>query len=242
VERFLARDELDKAIMLLPTPATTSDSKAQPMRDAPPALAVNSTAIELSGLQIPGAIQEGANVQLLNLDGARGLVATIIHLQPGALIPAHFHEGGSEAHFVLDGDLIDAGRTFGPGAYLTHAAGVVHGPHSSVGGCRVLTVRSAEFSSDDHNLADAEVIQVFLTSESQKHQPPSFLRGTKVALPQITRQIQRPARKGHTALSGTVPNRRTIVPFAESISVHDLAGLLLQWRCLRWSPFGATSR
>jgi hypothetical protein len=71
------------------------------------------------------------------------------------------------------------------------------------------------------------VIQVFLTSESPKHQPPSFLRGTKVALPQITRQIQRPARKGHTALSGTVPNRRTIVPFAKSIFSSRPGGIIV---------------
>jgi quercetin dioxygenase-like cupin family protein len=90
-------------------------------------LFIESTAIETVGIQIPGATPNGLDAQLLNVDLARGIIATIIHFKPGVSIPAHFHNGGSEAHFVLDGDLIDAGRTCRPGAYLTHAAGVVHG-------------------------------------------------------------------------------------------------------------------
>ena len=118
-------------------------------------LFVESNGVEAVGIQIPGATPNGLDAQLLNVDLARGIIATIIHFKPGVFIPAHFHNGGSEAHFVLEGDLIDAGRTCGPGAFLTHAAGVVHGPHSSRGGCRVLTIRTADFNADDHHLVES---------------------------------------------------------------------------------------
>ena len=47
-------------------------------------------------------------------------------------------------------------QQLGPGAFLTHAAGVVHGPHESRGGAKVLTVqswRSRDGRFDSH-LAD----------------------------------------------------------------------------------------
>ena len=44
-------------------------------------------------------------------------------------------------HYVLEGDLIDGGKELGVGAFLTHAAGQVHGPHESRGGAKVLTVQ-----------------------------------------------------------------------------------------------------
>lgn len=92
---------------------------------------------------IPGATENGVTAQLLNIDGGQGLVTTIIHIAPGARIPAHFHKNGSEAHYVLEGDFIENGVTHGAGAFFTHAANVVHGPHASVNGCRVLTLQSA---------------------------------------------------------------------------------------------------
>ncbi|MCJ2035556.1 cupin domain-containing protein [Methylobacterium sp. J-068] len=112
--------------------------------------------IETSGIKLPGATPDGIEAQLLNMDAARGVVATIIHIKPGADIPAHFHRNGAEAHYVLEGDLVDAGRSLGPGTYLTHAAGIVHGPHGSVHGCKVLTIQATEVGSQgyDFNLAD----------------------------------------------------------------------------------------
>jgi quercetin dioxygenase-like cupin family protein len=91
--------------------------------------------------EIPGATGGPFRIEVLNQDAAAGVVTTIIHLPAGARIPAHRHAAGAEMHFVLEGDLVDAGRSLGPGAFLTHAAGVVHGPHESQGGARVLTVQ-----------------------------------------------------------------------------------------------------
>jgi quercetin dioxygenase-like cupin family protein len=107
--------------------------------------------------EIPGASGE-FRIQILNEDAARGVVTSIVHLPPGGRIPAHFHKAGSEMHYVLEGDLIERGQSRGPGAFLTHAAGVVHGPHESRGGARVLTVqgwqsRDGQF---DFHLAEGE--------------------------------------------------------------------------------------
>lgn len=119
------------------------------MSSKPEPLAVETDAIEIAPIQIPGATPGGIEAQLLNIDLERGIVATIIHFKPGASIPAHSHKLGSEAHYVLEGELIDGERRYGPGAYLTHAAGVVHGPHRSDQGCRVLTVQGGKLAAGD---------------------------------------------------------------------------------------------
>ena len=80
-------------------------------------------------------------IQILNEDAAKGVVTTIVHLPPGGRIPAHKHSKGPEMHYVLEGDLVNAGQVLAPGAFLTHAAGQLHGPHESKGGAKVLTVQ-----------------------------------------------------------------------------------------------------
>ncbi|WP_188445693.1 cupin domain-containing protein [Sphingomonas psychrolutea] len=93
---------------------------------------------------IPGTTPpDGVTATLVNIDAARGLVTTIIHIAPGARIPVHYHNDGPEAHYVLSGDFINAGETLGPGAFVTHPTGVVHGPHESRTGCSILTLQSA---------------------------------------------------------------------------------------------------
>ena len=91
--------------------------------------------------EIPGS-RGDFRIQILNEDTSRGVVTSIVHIPAGGFIPAHFHEAGPEMHYVLSGDLIERGETLAPGAFLTQAAGVVHGPHESQGGCQVLTVQS----------------------------------------------------------------------------------------------------
>ena len=108
-------------------------------------------------MRIPGTQPEdGVMAHLINIDASRGLVASIIHLKPGTTIAAHSHEGFSEAHYVLEGDLTNAGEEFGPGGYITHGPGVVHGPHSSKNGCRVLTVQTGHPGPEQ---SDHEVVE-----------------------------------------------------------------------------------
>lgn len=91
--------------------------------------------------EIPGS-RGDFRIQILNEDAGRGVVTSIVHIPAGGFIPAHYHQAGAEMHYVLSGDLIERGERLGPGAFLTQAAGVVHGPHESAGGCQVLTVQS----------------------------------------------------------------------------------------------------
>ncbi|WP_426959450.1 cupin domain-containing protein [Muricoccus radiodurans] len=105
--------------------------------------------------EIPGASGE-FRIQILNEDREKGVVTSIVHLPAGGRIPAHFHEAGSEMHYVLDGDLIEDGETLSAGAFLTHAKGVVHGPHESRGGARVLTVQTWQSEGGEFDFHPAE--------------------------------------------------------------------------------------
>jgi quercetin dioxygenase-like cupin family protein len=107
--------------------------------------------------EIPGS-RGDFRIQILNEDAGRGVVTSIVHIPAGGFIPAHFHEAGPEMHYVLSGDLIERGERLGPGAFLTQAAGVVHGPHESQGGCQVLTVQSWQSRDGkfDFHIAEGE--------------------------------------------------------------------------------------
>lgn len=102
---------------------------------------VQAATAEPTVFEIPGA-QGEFKIQILNEDQAKGVVTTIVYLPAGGKIPAHRHQKGAEMHYVLEGDLIDGGETLEAGAFLTHAAGVVHGPHESKSGAKVLTVQT----------------------------------------------------------------------------------------------------
>jgi quercetin dioxygenase-like cupin family protein len=103
---------------------------------------------------IPGARGE-FRIQVLNEDAGRGVVTTIVHIPPGGFIPAHSHGKGAEMHYVLSGDLIDGGQRLGPGGFLTHPAGQVHGPHESEGGAQVLTVQQWQSRDGDFDFQPA---------------------------------------------------------------------------------------
>ena len=103
-------------------------------------LQLSAAGIDAVPFEIPGATGE-FRIQILNEDEERGVVTSIVHLPPGGRIPAHRHQAGSEMHYVLEGDLIEAGEALETGAFLTYPAGTPHGPHESRGGAKVLTVQ-----------------------------------------------------------------------------------------------------
>ena len=105
--------------------------------------------------EIPGSTGD-FRIQILNEDRDKGVVTSIVHLPAGGMIPAHYHDAGSEMHYVLEGDLIEKGETLGAGAFLTHAKGVVHGPHESKGGARVLTVQTWQSEGGSFDFRPAE--------------------------------------------------------------------------------------
>ena len=105
--------------------------------------------------EIPGGTGQ-FKIQILNEDRDKGVVTSIVHLPAGGVIPAHYHDAGSEMHYVLEGDLIEAGETLSAGAFLTHAKGVVHGPHESKGGAKVLTVQTWQSEGGSFDFRPAE--------------------------------------------------------------------------------------
>jgi len=130
-----------------------------------------TTSIEAAPFEIPGATGE-FRIQLLNEDQANGVVTSIVHLPAGGRIPAHRHDAGSEMHYVLEGDLVEAGETLETGAFLTHAAGVVHGPHESRGGAKVLTVQTWQSRDGKFDFHLAEAGGAGETSSSQMSAKP----------------------------------------------------------------------
>ena len=93
---------------------------------------------------VPIAVWVGPSGSKAEGDAARLVAAAEVSgLSPGSRIPAHLHRAGSEMHFVLEGDLVEAGQSLGPGAFLTHAAGQVHGPHESLGDHPAIAVQQA---------------------------------------------------------------------------------------------------
>ncbi len=116
--------------------------------------------VEPGRFEIPGA-EGDFRIQILNQDAERGVVTTIVHMPPGSRIPAHLHRAGAEMHYVLEGDLIEAGTSLQPGGFLSHAAGEVHGPHESRGGARVLTVQQWQSRDGSFDFEPAESVARF---------------------------------------------------------------------------------
>lgn len=145
---------------------------------------------------IPGAT--GAfRIQLLNQDSAAGVVTSIIHLPPGGRIPAHRHSAGAEMHYVLEGDLSEKGQELGPGAFLTHAAGEVHGPHESRGGAKVLTVQSWQSHHGDYDFEPAEATEATPTG-AMPGETEGMRKVDQKAQEEARQQERSPAARGYS--------------------------------------------
>jgi quercetin dioxygenase-like cupin family protein len=59
-------------------------------------------------------------------------VTLMLRFDAGAAYPAHRHPEGEE-YYVLDGELTDAGKSYGAGTYVYHPPGSVHRPSSGPG-------------------------------------------------------------------------------------------------------------
>jgi quercetin dioxygenase-like cupin family protein len=99
---------------------------------------LNTAAIEWTTLDFPGVF-----LKTLRQDAASGGMTVMTRMQPGAMIPAHSHTRADETVYVLEGDFIEDGVAYGPGSFFAGAAGMVHGPHGTRGGCVLLTTFSA---------------------------------------------------------------------------------------------------
>ncbi len=82
---------------------------------------------------------QGIESKTIYFDEETNVKTVETRIAAGATIPRHFHTNANETVYVLSGDFIEDGETYGPGSYFAGKAGTAHGPHHSVGGCVVIT-------------------------------------------------------------------------------------------------------
>jgi mannose-6-phosphate isomerase-like protein (cupin superfamily) len=99
---------------------------------------IASSNVEPVSTRIPGA-----SLQVLHIEEGGGYTA-IAHFAPGTMVPEHAHPYADETLYVLSGDFVVEGKSYGPGTFLVVPAGTPHGPHTTSGGCSMFVRFSAE--------------------------------------------------------------------------------------------------
>lgn len=102
---------------------------------------------------IPGR-SGSTEAAFLNRDLAAGPIVAAMRMAPGARIPAHRHQRATETFLVLEGDFVNAGLAYGPGAFFAVRPGDVHGPHETRGGCVIAFMQSSEVDPTDFFIAE----------------------------------------------------------------------------------------
>jgi quercetin dioxygenase-like cupin family protein len=81
----------------------------------------------------------GVSMKMLQQVESTGGMIGMMRMEAGSSIPAHSHTHADQTVFVIEGDLVEEGVTYGPGSFLLAKAGTPHGPHNSSGGCVLLS-------------------------------------------------------------------------------------------------------
>jgi quercetin dioxygenase-like cupin family protein len=84
----------------------------------------------------------GMSMKMLQQDEKTGGMTGMTRLAAGSVMPAHSHTHADQTVFVIEGDLVEDGVTYGPGSFFVAKAGTPHGPHTTVGGCVLLSTYS----------------------------------------------------------------------------------------------------
>ena len=75
---------------------------------------------------------KGVRWKKLRFDKESGASAVLLSFEPGAAYGAHRHPAG-EQYLVLEGSLVDGGKTWPVGSYVHHDPASVHRPRSEEG-------------------------------------------------------------------------------------------------------------
>lgn len=102
---------------------------------------------------IPGHTGE-LTAALLNRDLGAGPIVAALRMGPGSRIPAHVHHRTTEAFLVTEGTFVNAGISYGPGAFFTVSPGTVHGPHETKDGCTIVFLQAVEVDPTDFKIAE----------------------------------------------------------------------------------------
>ena len=84
----------------------------------------------------------GITVKVLAVDGKTGVATLLVRAAPGTTYPAH-HHSGSEGCYVIEGEVLVAGRRIGPGDFHLADADSDHDPLYTETGATVLLVCAA---------------------------------------------------------------------------------------------------
>jgi quercetin dioxygenase-like cupin family protein len=101
-----------------------------------------------------------------NKNYALGPVMLHLVMKPGAVIPAHIHQGVAEVLYVIEGAFINEGKSHQPGTSLHVKAGKAHGPHSTRTGCKLLVLWTDKGATQDANLDDFTLAEVAVPKAS----------------------------------------------------------------------------
>src|SRR3954451_23099774 len=77
----------------------------------------------------------GVFMKMLHKDESTGGMTGMTRMEAGSSIPAHSHTHTDQTVFVIEGDLVEDGVSYGPGSFFVAKAGSPHGPHGSQAGC-----------------------------------------------------------------------------------------------------------
>lgn len=86
---------------------------------------------------------EGVSMKVLQQNEQTGGVTILLRMEPGSSIPAHHHTHADETAFVIEGDFVENGVSYGRGSFFAGRAGTPHGPHGTSRGCVLLITFSA---------------------------------------------------------------------------------------------------
>lgn len=90
---------------------------------------------------LPSGI-DGVNFKVIDGEVATTASTVLYKFDAGSSVQSHLHTQADEIAYVLDGQFIENGKTYGPGSVFTAPAGTTHGPHSTDTGCTVMFVLS----------------------------------------------------------------------------------------------------
>lgn len=94
--------------------------------------------VDTSALPWRDSPYAGVRWKKVAFDQATGESTVLLKFEPGASYGSHRHPSG-ESYYVLEGELEEGSRSYGPGTWVRHPPGSVHRPRSAAG-CTVLVM------------------------------------------------------------------------------------------------------
>ena len=70
----------------------------------------------------------GVSMKMLQQVESTGGMTGMMRMEAGSSIPAHSHTNADQMVFVVEGDLVEAGVSYGPGSFFVAKAGDAHLP------------------------------------------------------------------------------------------------------------------